>query len=841
MQRKGLLAGVGLLALLLFWGGTQVAESRASVDFNRDVRPILNKNCVTCHGGVRQQANLSLLFREDALKPAKSGKLPIVPGDVGASELIHRITHADPHERMPKGRAPLKRAEINTLRRWIAQGAKWEPHWSYVKPVAAALPQVSDPTWPTNDMDRFVLARLDSEHLKPSPEAECSTLARRVSLDLIGIPSTPQQVEASCRDGKKGAGYERLVDTLLASPHFGERWAAMWLDLARYADSKGYEADTYRTMWRYRDWVIKAFNDDLPFDQFTVQQLAGDLLPNASEDQKIATGFHRNTMTNTEGGTDDEEFRVAAVVDRVNTTWTVWQGTSIGCTQCHGHPYDPIRNEEYYRAFAIFNNTADRDLDDDAPYLVKFGEPTKTRGQSLWDITSKYKAEAESLVNLPDLVAARRAWEGELKVPAVSGKIPEHWQTEVARIVKVPEAVRDGNQNALIRATYAEVSDDPRLALLRKERGKARKLIDSLKPVVAPVMQDLPPDRRRKSYILERGNFLVKTSEVQPGVPASIAPSLNAKDANRLGLANWLVSRDNPLTARVIVNRFWEQLFGIGLVETTEDFGTQGMPPSNQRLLDWLAVQLVETDGWRVKTLLKQIVTSATYRQASTVTPVLEERDPQNRLLARGPRYRLNAEQIRDQALFVSGLLSDEMFGASVMPPQPDGIWQRPYNGSKWVTTTKDRYRRGLYTFWRRTAPYPSMVTFDSPSREFCVSRRVRTNTPLQALVTLNDPVYVEAAKALASRILDGRPAKTDAASVDAYLQAGYRWALQRAPDGATLKVLRALYVEALTHYTQHTDERDAMIGRQGQGPEEAALAVVANAILNLDAFVTKE
>jgi hypothetical protein len=839
MQRKGLLAGAGLLAFLLFWGGRQVVEARATVDFNRDVRPILNKNCATCHGGVRQQANLSLLFREDALKPAKSGKRAIVPGDVGASELMHRITHSDPHDRMPKGRAPLKPTEISTLRRWIAQGAPWEPHWSYVKPVAATLPPVTDANWPKNGIDRFVLARLDSEHLKPSPPAECSTMARRVSLDLIGLPPTPEQAEAACYDGEKG--YDQLVDTLLASPHFGERWAAMWLDLARYADSKGYEADTYRTMWRYRDWVIKSFNDDLPFDQFTVQQLAGDLLPNASEEQRIATGFHRNTMTNTEGGTDDEEFRVAAVVDRVNTTWTVWQGTSIGCTQCHGHPYDPIRNEEYYRAFAIFNNTADRDLADDSPYLVKFTDQAKSRGQSLFDKTAKYRAQADSLVNLPNLVALRRTWETELKVPAISGKIPEHWQTEVARIVKVPEPKRDGAQNSLIRATYAEVSDDPRLVLLRKERDKVQKMIDTLKPIVAPVMQELPLDHRRKTYILERGNFLVRANEVQPGVPASIAPKLPSSGATRLGLAKWLVSRDNPLTARVIVNRFWEQLFGIGLVETTEDFGTQGMPPANQHLLDWLAVQFVEADGWRIKALLKQIVMSATYRQASIVTPALEGRDPQNRLLARGSRYRLNAEQIRDQALFVSGLLSNEMFGPSVMPPQPDGIWQRPYNGAKWMTTDKGRYRRALYTFWRRTAPYPSMVTFDSPSREFCVSRRVRTNTPLQALVTLNDPVFVEAAQALARRMLNGQPVKTDAASVDTYLQRGYRWALQRPPDAATLKALRTLYTDALAHYSRHTDEGDAMVGLKGKGPAEAALAIVANAILNLDAFVTKE
>ena len=834
--RAWMIGAAGVTAAVLAVRGVSGAGG-GKVDFNRDIRPIFNKKCVACHGGVRQQADLSLLFREDALKPAKSGKLPIVPGDPDASEMIRRITHPDTHDRMPKGRDPLSAAEILAIRRWIKQGAPWEPHWAYVKPAAAPLPAVSNAAWSRTDLDRFVLARLDREGLKPSAEAGCPALARRVSLDLIGLPPSPERVDQLCAktDAK---GYEQFVDELLASPRFGERWATMWLDLARYADSQGYEKDPSRSIWRYRDWVIQAFNHDMPFDRFTTEQLAGDLLPNPTDDQLTATAFHRNTMTNDEGGTDDEEHRTAAVIDRVNTTFVVWQGTSMGCTQCHGHPYDPFRHQDYYRALAFFNNTTDWDQTNDSPVLPSFPAEKESEGRALYAVVRGLKAKAESLTATPAVRDARRQWESQLMVPAVAGRLKDTWQNEVLRIARTPEPGRDGEQKMMLDWVYAEVSDDPALAAVRKQRDKIWERITKLKPVLTPVMEELPADQRRKTHVFERGNFLVHGADVEAGVPVAIGPRIQGLQPNRLGLARWLVHPDNPLTGRVIVNRFWEQLFGIGLVETTEDFGTQGSPPSNQALLDWLAVRFVTTDHWQVKALLRNIVLSATYRQSSATTPALTERDPQNRLLARGPRFRLTAEQLRDQALMVSGLLSDRMLGPSVMPSQPDGVWQRPYSGEVWKTATDDnRFRRALYTLWKRTAPYPAMLTFDSPSREFCVSRRLRTNTPLQALVTLNDPAFLEAAAALADRMAGDRKPTGE---VDRALERGYRLALLRTPDAASLGVLRTLYQQALDHYRTHPEDGTALGGAKSL-PERAAFTVVANAILNLDAFVTKE
>ncbi|MBL0170421.1 MAG: PSD1 domain-containing protein [Gemmatimonadaceae bacterium] len=831
-----ILVGVALLrgrGTLDTFGGT--------VDFNRDVRPILNRNCVQCHGGVRRQGELSLLFREDALRPAKSGKRAIVPGNPGASEMIRRITHADPHDRMPKGKESLSSHDIAILRRWIAQGATWQDHWAFVKPVAAPLPAVSNSQWPRTDLDRFVLARLDAEHLTPSPEADCNTLARRVSIDLIGLPPTLAQVDAACADGI-GGGYGQLVDTLLASPRFGERWATMWLDVARYADSKGYETDPGRPMWPYRDYVINAFNRDLPFDQFTIEQLAGDLLPNPTTEQRVATAFHRNTMTNNEGGTDDEEYRVAAVIDRVNTTWVAWQGTSIGCAQCHGHPYDPIRNNEFYRAFAIFNNSEDWDQFDEYPVLPSFADSSRARGMALFDTLETLRAELDSVARLPELELARRRWEGELSVPAVAGKINGTSLNEVRRIVRTPEAARDVGQRALLRLVFSEVSDHPELKKRREQRGTVNKRFFATKPMLTPVMRDLPPARRRTTRMFERGNFLVQTDVVQPGVPVAIAPALERGAENRLGLAKALVSSQNPLTARVTVNRFWEQLFGVGLVETSEDFGTQGTPPSHPELLDWMALRFSSEQHWRVKTFLRELVLSATYRQSSAASPALHERDPANRLLARGPRFRMSAEQVRDVALAASGLLSDRMFGPSVMPPQPDGVWQRPYSGEKWVIDTgANGHRRALYTLWKRTAPYPSLVTFDSPSHEFSVARRVRTNTPLQALVTLNDPVYTEAAQALAKRMMPGGPLMLDSTHIDGALVMGYRLALQRAPAATALTALRTLYLKSYQYYAAHPAEGAEAAGMAQASPSLAALSVVASSILNLDAFITKE
>lgn len=832
---------VVLICVVLLRGRATLDALSAPVDFNHDVRPILNKNCVQCHGGVRRQGELSLLFRDDALRPAKSGKRAIVPGDPGASELIARITHADPHDRMPKGLSPLAAKDVATLRTWIAQGAKWQDHWAFVPPVAAPLPKVSNATWPRTGLDHFVLARLDSEKLAPSREADCPTLARRVSLDLIGLPPTLGQVDTACAVGATD-GYARLVDTLLASARFGERWATMWLDVARYADSQGFESDPARTMWPYRDYVINAFNRDLPFDQFTIEQLAGDLLPAPGKAQLIATAFHRNTMTNNEGGTDDEEYRVAAVIDRVNTTWVAWQGTSIGCTQCHGHPYDPIRHNEFYRAFAIFNNSEDWDQYDDYPVLPHFTEVAERRGTALFDSLEAIRAALDSVARQPQMESARKQWEPDLSIPAVAGRVDGRWLNEVRRIVATPEASRNVGQRALLRLVFSEASDLPEFKRRREFRGKVRTRLSALKPALMPVMRELPASRRRTTHVFERGNFLVPADTVQPGLPVAIAPAIERGAANRLGLARALVSRDNPLTARVTVNRFWEQLFGTGIVETSEDFGTQGTPPSHPELLDWLAIRLSGELRWSVKSLLREMVLSATYRQDAAASPAMRERDPSNRLLARGPRFRMTGEQVRDAALFASGLLSDRMYGPSVMPPQPDGIWARPYSGEKWVVDTGvNRYRRALYTLWKRTAPYPSLMTFDSPSHEFSVARRVRTNTPLQALVTLNDPVFTEAAQALARRLVPGPQAILNDATLDAALVLGYRLALQRAPTAATLASLRTLYTTSRVYYDSHPADRAKAAGVPRAGSSLAAMSVVAGSLLNLDAFVTKE
>lgn len=818
MSRLLLLAAGAALCLSLNAGCSRAPE----VSFNEDIRPILNERCAACHGGIRRQGDLSLLFRHEAIAEAESGLRAVVPFKPAESELIRRVSHSNPEERMPQQDAPLAPEDITKLRKWIKNGAPWEDHWAYVAPVRPELPKVSESDWAQQDLDYFVMARLDAEQLEPTTQADCATLVRRATLDLTGLAPTPEHSGRVCNGD---AEFEAYVDTLLASPAFGERWAAMWLDLARYADSKGYEKDIGRTIWRYRDYVIDAFNSDMPFDQFTVEQLAGDLLPDPTESQLIATAFHRNSMTNTEGGTDNEEFRVAAVVDRVNTTWEVWQGTSFACVQCHGHPYDPFVHEDYYKFFAFFNSTADRDQDDEYPTLPQFAAEHLADGEALEQQLSEIEASMLELMTEDALVGERQMWETRLDEPEIIGRVGGMLQAEVKRIAATSETERDQAQRWLLDYVYSGITDDDRLIALREEQSKVLKQIRALSKVETPIMRELP--FKRRTHVFERGNFLLKGTQVAADVPASLPALDEATPQDRLSMANWIVSPENPLTARVTVNRFWAQLFGQGIVESLEDFGTQGYAPSHPDLLDFLAVSFMEDHDWSVKSFLRSVVLSATYQQSSDVTPELLERDPRNILLARGPRFRLSAEQIRDQALFVSGLLSPKMYGPSVMPPQPEGLWNNPYDPSRWVASEgDDRYRRGLYTYWRRTVPYPSMATFDSPSREFCVSRRVRTNTPLQALVSLNDPVYVEAARALAKR----------ASVADSPVDAAYTLAMGSPPEIGIRDILQGLYENALTQYS------DASLAvAQDEPAEAAALTVVANAILNLDAFLTKE
>jgi hypothetical protein len=752
------------------------APAEREVDFARDIQPLLAR-CTSCHGIENQESGLNLQDKAKALAGGDSGKV-IIPGKSDKSRLVIAISGVDPDFAMPpEGEGKRLTAEqVGLVRAWIDQGAKWpDPsgandgkHWAYQKPIRHEPPAVKNTSWPKNAIDHFVLARLEEENLHPSAEVDRARLIRRVSLDLIGLPPTVEEVDAFLADTSPDA-YDKVVDRLLGSPHYGERWARPWLDLARYADTHGYEKDPRRSIWPYRDWVINALNADMPYDQFTIEQLAGDLLPNPTLEQRIATGFHRNTMINTEGGVDQEEYRVVAVVDRVNTTATVWLGTTLACAQCHSHKYDPFTQKEYYQLFAFFNSNADSSTSESGEMLPL---PNPEQQKALDEIKALEAVKVES---------------EELK--GVKGQLAE---AKKKLLAEVPKTL---------------------------------------------VMKDLP--QPRETHVMVRGNFLSLAEKVTPGVPAVLhALPADERPKNRLTLARWLVSPENPLTARVAANRMWEQFFGRGLVETSEDFGTRGTPPSHPELFDWLATEFIAR-RWSMKQMHRLIVTSATYRQTAVASAEMLERDPYNRLLARGPRSRLEAEMVRDHALAVAGLLSRKTGGPSVMPPQPDGLWNSPYSGEKWQTSTgDDKYRRGLYTFWKRTSPYPSFMSFDAPSREFCVVRRPRTNTPLQALTTLNDPVYVEAAQALAKRMI-----KEGGQDPTARATRGFRIVLARMPQPAEIQRLAALYQSEAEHYRNDTKAAEAFIGgsqKDFDTPELAAWTVVANVLLNLDEAMSK-
>jgi hypothetical protein len=780
--------------VLIGWGWLLVApgwiEARAGrpVDFDREIRPILSEHCYPCHGPDKnaRKSDLRLDRKEDAFRE-RSGIAAIVPAKAEESELIRRITTDDPDEVMPppKFKKRLSAQQIDGLRRWIAEGAKWEGHWSYSLPASVPTPSVKDRHWPRNPIDHLILARLERDGVRPSPEADRATFIRRVSLDLIGLPPTLKEVIAFEEDRGPDA-YERLVDRLLESPHYGERQARPWLDQARYADTNGYEKDGGRSIWPYRDWVIHAFNQDMPFDQFTIRQLAGDLVPNPTLDDRIATSFHRNTMVNTEGGIDDEEFRVAAVVDRVNTTMQVWTGTTFACAQCHDHKYDQFTQQEYFQLFAFFNNTADRGGSTAPELPLPTAEQTARRDQ--------IRRELAEL------------------------------QAQIEKGAKALDAPR-------------RKSIEEKIALLKKQDA-------SIRPVATMVAQELP--KRRESHVLIRGSHNVKGVPVSPGVPKILHPLSPDQPLNRLTLARWLIDPADPLVGRVILNRTWAQAFGTGIVETSEDFGVQGEPPSHPELLDWLAKEFVR-QKWSMKAMQRLIVISATYRQSSRVTPDQLERDPYNRLLSRGPRFRMEAEMVRDQALAIGGILKRTIGGPSVFPFQPDGVWFAPYSSEKWTESRQgDQYRRGLYTFWRRSAPYPSFVAFDAPSREVCTERRSRTNTPLQALAVLNDPAFVQPAAALAGRILDESNGTVEDRAIH-----GFRLVLARKPLPAELAHLVELYGECLEQYRRDPAAAKAMattaVARMFQGDsndghnaERAAWTVVANVLLNLDETLTK-
>lgn len=941
------------------------ATAPSAVDFNAGVRPILNGNCTSCHGGVKQAGGLSFVYRERALATQKSGRAAIVPGDPSRSELLARVRSTDPDVRMPPpdhGKA-LGPEQVALLERWIQEGAPWAEHWAFAPPRRPELPAVSDRAWCQNDIDRFVLARLEAMGLKPAAQAPRARLLRRVSLDLTGLPPTPEEARAFEKDGSADA-YARAVDRLLASPRFGERWASMWLDLARYADTDGFEKDSHRDIWAYRDWVIRAFNANLPYDQFVQAQLAGDLLPNAGPDAWIATAFHRNTKTNVEGGTDDEEYRVAAVIDRVNTTWQAFMGTTFGCVQCHSHPYDPFPHEDYYRFMAFFNSTADHDtrdhhpmrgvaLDDkrrlelfqleealsrtEADFMSPFqalaaraewrdldyreaGSTDKTRllvrelGPGKRMLATGADTPAGSVHTVAGASPVRRVdavridalmQEGKsaaspgdpfvvsylecavrdprgketpqpmaLAVSDVAGdplwpmdsldpKSKEGWgcypkQTHPRWAVFLPAAPielkpkeqlvfrihhkfgHDGAQQPILRRFTIRVDSDPRWneQQLRQRAAAAlterSRLLEEIKKIPAtrvPVMRELPAALARETRVFRRGNWLDRGDAVRAGVPSILHAFPTNAPPNRLGLARWIADPANPLTARVAANRIWEQLFGLGIVETLEDFGSPGTPPSHPELLDHLARRFAVDLKWDTKALMREIVLSATYRQDAVATPEKREKDPRNRFLSRGPRQRLTAEMVRDQSLAVAGLLSAKMYGPPVMPPQPEGVWRSARSNAKWVESKgEDRFRRAVYTYWKRLSPYPSFVTFDAPLREVCSMRRIPTNTPLQALVTLNDPVYLECAQSLAKRMAASpdRPPKEAIAE-------GLRLATLELAEPADVESLASLYQDTAAMYRNLSKDAAAPIP-----PEQAAMVVVAGAILNLDRVMTR-
>lgn len=909
--------------ILFLW--TCQLQTETPVSYNHDIRPIFNQKCLPCHGGIKQSGGFSLLFETEAFAATDAGKAAIIRGNAAKSELVKRLRHTDPELRMPLDKSALSEDEIQLIETWINQGAKWEQHWAYSPPDTAIQPPfIADSTWANNGIDQFIWQRLAQDSLLPNDPMDKASLLRRLSLDLIGLPPTLAESEAFLSNNANDA-YEMEVDRLLASPHFGEKWASMWMDLARYADSKGYEKDLYRSIWKYRDWLIQAFNSDMSFQQFTIEQLAGDLLPNPTESQLIATAFHRNTMANDEGGTDDEEFRNYANIERVGTTFEVWQATTMACVQCHSHPYDPIRHEDFYSFMSFFNNTVDRDIYHEAPNIFTYEGPNKQAVQEIiaW-IQQRLKPQDElplngflhqqktDLVNhlgyrkveietfddiggfieltAPDqktifqvqdsswllfeqidltniaAISYRYAtpYGGFIEVhldsldgPLISnislpltgsGTASYQQRWKKWRTLKVPIEGTIGKHDIYLVFRKDKIADadllrldwlyfheaSPKMATYDLNFQKKVAQLDTFPTVPTPILQELPLQKRRKNYLFERGNWLVKGKEVAETVPAILGQLPKGLPPNRLAMAQWLVSPQNPLTARVMVNRLWEQLFGYGIIESLEDFGTQSLPPSHPALLDWLAVQFLQTHRGSMKQLLKQIVLSAAYQQSNYVSKEKLKKDPRNRLLSRGPRIRLSSEQLRDQILSVSEVLNPTIYGPSVQPPRPEGTDQFRFGDAFILSDAENQNRRSLYTYVKRTNPFPNQITFDGTDRTTCSSRRIRTNTPLQALALLNDPNYMKAAQNIGQYM--------DTLSVENELdrlKMGYQKVMLRTPDAAKLNDLFTFYEEAKKHYEEASALAVSQAGKKTSQKEQlAALTMVAHALLNLDEFV---
>ena len=933
----------------------------AEVDFARDIQPILNANCIECHGGVKAKGDVSFVYEDRVINfEGKSGSPVVTPGNVDASEMFYRVTTDDEDDRMPPPdeHDALSEDQVALINEWIEDGAKWSGHWAFQTPNKPPVPESEFEDQATGDLDRFIFNRLEKEGLQPSPVEASGRLLRRLCLGLTGLPPSGSELDAfeAAFEEDPQRAVENVVDDLLARPAFGERWASMWLDLVRYADSGGLGQDQKRTIWAYRDWVVKAFNDDLPFDRFTIKQLAGDLLPRPSIDDLVATACQRNTQTNDEGGTDDEAFRVEAVVDRINTTWQTWGSVTFGCVQCHDHPYDPIRNEEYYQFMAFYNNSADSDLSNEAPLITVpddvnlYGEAAtlrqsilelkeavwqggvalqektdwqgikglvvKANNSTSYSVVEKLghdefftagtvETKTHTLIDVPAaslgdesvtalqltvlphdpeasisnpewgfLVKDLEAWivaeDGSKKPVAFRLSVPDapwmptdpmgvigangknwgadsriHYARKLVLVPESPLALEEGEALSLhihcdktghgshpmaIQRGQLATSSDARWTALGKEGSetfpRSQELAQALKRhseipgTTVPIMHRRPDQLARPTHVFERGNATEKGDLVFAGLPVTltkVAPAGGKLD--RLEMARWWVSDDHPLTARVFVNRIWEQLFGIGIVPTLEDFGSSGEKPTHPELLDYLAVRFQKDYDFGVKAIAREIVLSHAYRQSSRVTPELLEQDPDNRLIARGPRLRLTAEMVRDHALAVSGLISAKQGGPPVHPPLPEDVWRPFASSDKWETPepgNEDRYRRSLYTYVKRTIPFPISATFDAPSREFCSPRRLSSNTPLQALATLNDETFVECAEVFGEWLESGFPNATEERLSRAhYLVTG------RIPNQERIEELIRLYNEVRMKSSEN------------------ASTVVAQVLLNLDETLT--
>ncbi len=849
-----------LLAVLTFLLLPCAAPADA-VDYTRDVKPILTKHCITCHGGEKQRSGLRLDTAKAALDGGNSGPA-VVPGKSAESRLVHALTGANDVVAMPPKGPRLGANEVALLRRWIDEGAKApadevgqstvtkSKHWAFQPVRRPALPAVGDEGWVRNGIDRFVLARLEKQRIRPSPEADRATLIRRLSLDLLGLPPSPADVDAFVSDRSPGA-YERVVDRLLSSPHFGERWGRHWLDLARYADSNGFTIDGARTIWPYRDWVIRAFNADMPYDQFVVEQLAGDLLPKATRDQLVATGLHRNTLFNQEGGIDQEQFRNEFVVDRVGTTGSVFFGLTVGCAQCHDHKYDPVSQKEFYQLFAFFNSC-------DEPTIEL---PTPEQDRKKKEVLKRV-AELDRMRKSIDKTSTGgfARWEEQLTPQA-----KERFPPEIIRILELAPNSRDKKQTEALREVYRQ-SDLARHVVGGLEAGNpffraahlealsfrhtVDKSIAELRKTIPPIPTTLVLRERatpRPNYIHLGGDFTRKGADVAPGTPGVLHPLRAGPKPNRLDLARWVVDPANPLTARVTVNRYWQRLFGLGLVETENDFGTQGTPPTHPELLDWLASEFASGGldarrAWSVKAMLRLIVTSAAYRQSSRHRPELANADPRNRLLARQNRLRLDAEIVRDNGLAASGLLNAHVGGESVFPPQPGGVYAFTQIDKNWRPDAgPDRYRRGMYTYFWRSAPHPGLMAFDAPDGNTTCTRRNRSNTPLQALTLLNDEAFFEFARELAVRGL--AECKGDNAERIHHL---FRVCLARGPSPREQQRLEQFLARQLAALAKAPAAEVARLApaKPPQGVtarQAAAWTMVARVLLNLDEFITRE